>query len=104
MTPILHLGASVLCSHAGTATATTPFARVSVSGQAVVTLATAYVVAGCSLTSIPSPPCVSGQFVTGAARVMAGGVPVATVAGSSTCTPTGNPLVPTTSQARVLAS
>ena len=63
--PIVHLGAVVTCMHAGPAQPTAPFPRVLVSGQPVVTLATPYVVAGCALTSVPSPPCVSAQWVVG---------------------------------------
>jgi hypothetical protein len=102
--PILHLGASVLCSHAGTATPTAPFPRVTVSGQPVVTISTPYVIAGCALTGTPNPPCVSAQFVVGAARVSAGGNPVATYASTSVCTPTGTPLLPVSSQTRALAT
>lgn len=102
--PILHLGASVLCSHAGTATPTATSPRVSVSGQPVVTLSTTYAVAGCALTGTPVPPCVTGQFVVGASRVTAGGVPVATLIGSSVCTPTGTPLMPISAQTRAQAT
>jgi len=102
--PILHLGASVLCSHAGQALPMSPFARVLVSAQPVVTLASPYAVAGCALTGTSTPPCLTGQFVVGAARVRAGGVPVATLAGSSVCVPTGTPLLPVAAQARVLAT
>ncbi len=47
------------------------------SGQPVVTLASPYVIAGCALTGTPNPPCVTGQWLVGATRVLAGGVPVA---------------------------
>lgn len=70
--PILHLGATVLCTHAGQAAPTTPFPRVTVSGQPVVTLATPYVVAGCGLTGTPTPPCVTAQWLAGR-RTGAGG-------------------------------
>lgn len=102
--PILHLGATVQCSHVGTATPTTPFPRVTVSGQPIVTLATPYVIAGCSLTGSGSPPCATGQFIVGAARVMAGGVPVATLVSTSTCVPTGTPMLPISSQTRALVT
>ena len=58
--PILHLGATVLCTHAGPATPLAPFPRVLVSGQPVVTLASPYAVAGCALTGTGAPPCVTG--------------------------------------------
>ena len=100
--PALHLGAVVMCSHAGPAQPMAPFPRVLLSGQPVVTLASPYAVVGCSLTAVPSPPCVTGQWLSGAVRVIAGGVPVAVATGASTCVPTGTPLLPATVQPRVL--
>lgn len=102
--PALHLGATVLCSHAGQATPLTPFPRVLLSGQPAVTLATPYAVAGCALTGTPNPPCATAQWIAGAARVMAGGTPLVTMAGQSTCIPTGTPLMPLVAQTRVLAT
>lgn len=102
--PIVHLGATVLCTHAGTATPTAPFPRVMVSGQAVVTLATPYVIAGCSLSTTSTPPCVTGQWLVGAVRVLAGGTPVALQSGSSTCVPTGTPMMPVVVSPRAVAT
>lgn len=93
-----------MCSHAGMATATSPFPRVTVTGQPVVTLATQYVVAACGLTGSPTPPCVTGQWVVGAVRVLAGGVPVAVQSGASITTPTGSPMLPLMVQPRVVAT
>jgi uncharacterized Zn-binding protein involved in type VI secretion len=102
--PVLHLGATVLCTHAGQATPLAPFPRVTLSGQPAITLTSPYAIAGCALTGSPNPPCVSGQWLTGATRVLAGGVPVATMTGSSTCVPTGTPMLPVVAQTRVLAT
>lgn len=102
--PIVHLGATVLCTHAGPATPTSPFPRVTVSGQPVVTLATPYVVTGCALTGTPAPPCVTGQWVVGAVRVLAGGVPVAVQSGTSVTMPTGTPMLPLVVQPRAVAT
>lgn len=102
--PILHLGATVLCAHAGQATPLAPFPRLLLSGQPAVTLSSPYAVAACALTGTPAPPCVTGQWLVGAARVLAGGVPVATVAGASTCIPTGTPMLPVAAQTRALAT
>jgi uncharacterized Zn-binding protein involved in type VI secretion len=102
--PALHLGAVVTCSHAGPAQPLSPFPRVLLSGQPAVTLASPYAVTGCALTGTPNPPCVTGQWLTGATRVLAGGVPMATMAGSSTCIPTGTPLLPMTAQTRVVVT
>lgn len=102
--PILHLGATVLCTHAGQAMPMAPFPRVTVSAQPVVTLASPYAIVGCALTGTTVPPCLTGQFVAGAARVLAGGAPVATLTGQSTCVPTGTPMQPLMAQMRVLAT
>jgi hypothetical protein len=102
--PALHLGATVLCSHAGQATPLAPFARVLLSGQPAVTLSCPYAIAACALTGTPNPPCATGQWITGAMRVLGGGVPLATMAGQSVCVPTGTPMLPVAAQTRVLAT
>jgi hypothetical protein len=101
--PVLHLGAVVLCTHAGPATPVAPFPRVLLSGQPAVNLSSPYAITGCALTG-SAPPCATGQWLTGATRVLAGGVPVATIAGSSTCIAPGTPLLPVSFQPRVLAT
>ena len=103
--PILHLGAIVTCSHGGQALPTAPFARVLVSGQPVVTQASPYAVAGCGF--VPpggNGPCVTGNFITVATRVLAGGVPVVLQDSISTCVPTATPLIAVQAQTRVIGS
>ncbi|TDB87411.1 hypothetical protein E1264_14700 [Actinomadura sp. KC216] len=101
--PIVHLGAVVTCSHGGPATPLAPSPRVLAGGQPVVTVGTPYAVTGCSLT--PSGVfCASGHWVTGAARVLVMGVPVAVQAGSSVCVATGSPFLPMTVQPRAVAT
>lgn len=103
--PVLHLGATVICSHGGQAQPLVPFPRVLVSGQPVVTLSSPYAVAGCPfVTPAGNGPCVTAQWVIGAARVLAGGAPVLVQSGMSICMPTGTPLIPVVSQLRVLAT
>jgi hypothetical protein len=102
--PVLHLGATVTCSHAGPAQPLAPMPRVLVSGQPVVTLASPYAVTGCALTGTPTPPCVTGQWVAGAVRVLAAGVPLALLSGQSVCVPTGTPMLPLAAQPRVVAT
>src|SRR5213595_3056603 len=102
--PVLHLGATVLCTHAGQATPVAPFPRVLVSAQPVVTLASLYVIAGCALTGTPAPPCITGQFIVGSLRVVAGGMPLATLMSQSLCVATGTPMLPLVAQMRVLAT
>jgi len=103
--PILHLGATVLCSHGGQATPTAPNPRVLVSGQPVATIAAPYAVAGCAF--VPpggNGPCMTGQWIVGATRVLVMGQPVALMSGASTCVPTGTPLVPVVAQTRAIAT
>ncbi|HEU0011862.1 MAG TPA: hypothetical protein VFT34_18755 [Verrucomicrobiae bacterium] len=102
--PIVHVGATVLCMHAGTALPVAPFPRVLVSGQPIVTQACAYTVAGCSLASTSSPPCVTAQWVLAALRVQAGGVPVVVVGSQAACVPTGTGLMVVVAQPRVIAT
>lgn len=99
---LLHQGATVLCSHAGQAQPTVPNPRVRVSGQPIVTQPNPYVIAGCSFVP-PSGngPCVTAQWITGAMRVKAGGVPVLLQDSQAICTPTGTPLNIILTQMRV---
>jgi hypothetical protein len=102
---IVHVGATVLCSHGGQATPTVPFPRVTVSGQPVVTIAGPCVVAGCSM---PPPiagngPCVTGQWLVGTTRVLAGGQPLVVQSSSSVCAPTGTPMIIAVTQVRASA-
>lgn len=102
---VLHVGATVLCAHAGQAQATTPNPRVTLGGQPSVTIASPYLVAGCVL---PPPtagngPCVSAQFVTAATRVTSNAQPLLLLDSQSICAPTGTPLMVVATQMRVTA-
>ena len=101
--PLVHLGATVTCSHAGQAVPVTPNPRVLVSGQPTVLLSTPYTVAGCSM---PPPtagngPCVTAQWLVGTARVTSTGVPLIVQSSQSICTPTATPLIVAATQVRV---
>ncbi|HET8631520.1 MAG TPA: hypothetical protein VFL91_29200 [Thermomicrobiales bacterium] len=102
--PLVHVGATVLCAHAGQAQPTAPFPRVTVGGQPIVTQPTPYVVAGCTLPPPPGAngPCLTAQFVTGATRVFAGGAPVLLQDSQAICAPTGTPLLIVAAQPRVV--
>ena len=103
--PILHLGATVLCAHGGQALPTAPNPRVLVSGQPVATIAAPYSVAGCTFAPpAGNGPCVTGQWVVGATRVLVAGQPVVIQTGTSVCAPTGTPLMPVVAQTRVIAT
>ncbi len=102
---IIHVGASVLCSHGGQAQATAPNPRVMVSGQPSVTLAAPWLVAGCALPPPPAAngPCITAQFVTAATRVTSNGQPLLLFDSQAICAPTGTPLLIVASQMRVTA-
>ena len=102
--PIVHHGAMVTCLHQGLAQPTVLSPRVKVSGQLVVTLATPYVVSGCSLATTSTPPCVSAQWTTGATRVRADGRPVIIQTSQAVCAPTGQGLSVTSVQTKVVAT
>ena len=102
---LIHVGASVLCSHGGQAQATVPNPRVAVSGQPTVTMAAPWLVAGCALPPPPAAngPCVTAQFVTAATRVTSNGQPLLCFDSQAICAPTGTPLLIVASQTRVTA-
>ena len=102
--PVLHFGATVICTHGGTATPTAPVPRVLVSGQPVATIGPPYAILGCPLVPPPMPPCLTGQWTTGAVRVLAGGAPVAIQGGSAVTVPNGTPMIALVVQPRVVAT
>ncbi len=103
---LLHLGAQVLCAHAGQATPAVSNPRVTVSGQPTILLATPYVVAGCPLPPPPpaNGPCVTAQWLVGTTRVTSNGQPLLVQGGQGICAPTGTPLVTVVTQTRVTAA
>ena len=103
---LVHVGATVLCSHAGQAQATVPNPRVTVSGQATVTIAAPYVVAGCTLPPPPAAngPCVTAQWTVGTTRVTSNGQPLVVLSSQAICAPSGTPLMITVTQTRVTAT
>ena len=99
---LLHVGATVLCAHAGQAMPTVPNPRVTVSGMPTVTLASPYVVAGCTMPppSAGNGPCVTAQFVTAALRITSNGQPLLLLDSQAICAPTGTPLMIVVTQTR----
>lgn len=99
---LLHVGATVLCSHAGQAQATVPNPRVTVSGQPTIAMTSPFVVAGCALPPPPAAngPCVSAQFTTAATRITSNGQPLLLLDSQALCVPTGTPLLITVTQTR----
>src|SRR5438105_10229681 len=101
---LLHVGATVLCAHAGQAQPTVPNPRVRVSGQPVVTQAAPYTITGCNnpmMTNGTQPPCATAQWVSAAVRVKAMGQPVLLQDSQAVCNPTNTPLNIVVTQVRV---
>jgi hypothetical protein len=102
---LLHVGAQVLCSHAGQAQPAVPNPKVLVSAQPTVAITSPYTIAGCTLPppSAANGPCVTAQFVTAATRVTSNGQPLLLLDSQATCVPTGTPLLVVLTQTRVTA-
>lgn len=98
---LLHVGATVMCMHAGQAQPLVPNPRVMVGGQPIVTQSSPHAVAGCALTGTPNPPCITAQWSTSATRVLADGVPVLLQDSQAICTPTGTGLLILVTQVQV---
>jgi len=99
---LLHMGASVICSHGGQAMPTAPNPRVKVSSQLIVMQTTTYTVAGCPFSTPVGPlPCVTAQWITGAIRVKSGGLPVLLQDSQALTVPNGIPLNVLVTQPRV---
>jgi hypothetical protein len=100
---LLQAAATTGCPHGGTARPTSAAARVTLGGDAAVTIADVYAIAGCADPPPPSGngPCVSASFVTAATRVLIMGQPALLADSRAVCQPTGAPLVVTATQTRV---
>lgn len=103
---LVHLGATVMCSHAGQANPVTPNPKVRVGSQPTVLLSTQYMIAGCAMPPPPAGngPCVTGQWLTGTMRVTSNKQPLVIQGGSSICAPTGTPMMVVATQLRVKAT
>ncbi|MEQ1903074.1 MAG: hypothetical protein ABL888_02665 [Pirellulaceae bacterium] len=102
---LLHVGATVLCSHGGQAQPTVPNPRVTVNGMPTVTMTAPYMVAGCvfNVSGAPSP-CVSAQWVTAALRITSNGQPLLLLDSQAICAPNGTPVIIAATQTRVTGS
>jgi hypothetical protein len=99
---LLHVGATVICTHGGQAQPTTPNPRVTVNGMPTVTIAAPYVVAGCPFNVSGAPsPCVTAQWVVAATRVTSNGQPLLLQDSQAICAPNGTPVNILVTQTRV---
>lgn len=100
---LLHVGATVQCMHGGMAQPTAPYPRVRVMGQPILTQVAPHTIAGCTFPPPPAGngPCVTAQWLMGAVRVRAMGVPVLVNSSPALCVPTGTGLLISATQTRV---
>lgn len=105
MSFLVHVGATVTCSHQGRAMATTPNPRVQLSGAPSVSLTSPVAVVGCALPPPPSGngPCTTAQWLSGTTRVTSNGLPLVVQTSNSICAPSGTPLIVMSTQMRVSA-
>jgi hypothetical protein len=103
--PLLHQGATVLCTHAGQVTPTAVVARVLVGGLPVVGQPGPWTVAACTLPppTAANGPCVTASWVSAATRVTALGLPLLLLDSQAVCAPTGTPVQVVAAQTRVVA-
>lgn len=102
---LLHLNATVQCSHGGIATPTAPNPKVLVSGMPITTMPRQYVIAGCPFNvGVTLVPCVTAQWITSATKVLAGGEPVLLLDSQAITAPNGVPLLITSTQQKVVGS
>ena len=110
--PALHVGATVMCPHAGTVSISPGSPRVKVAGQPVATLADVYSIAGCPFqvpvgAGTKPQPCIQIQWMVTSLRVKAGGSPLVLQNSTGLCLSAesipGGPPNPTVVQPRVKA-
>ncbi|MCP3137405.1 DUF4280 domain-containing protein [Pyxidicoccus xibeiensis] len=98
---LLHMGATVMCAHAGQAQPAVTNPRVRVSGQPTVVQSNMYTVSACPFTTPGGPmPCITAQWTVAATRVRSGGQPLLLQDSQAICTPNGTPLMVTVTQVR----
>jgi hypothetical protein len=100
--PLLTTAATILCAHGGLAHTISSNPRVRVADQPIVTQASTHTVAGCPFVNAGVPsPCMTVQWITGAARVRSMGVPVPLRESLGISMPNGLPVSVVETQERV---
>src|SRR5579872_3285952 len=94
---LLQQGAMVICAHGGQAQPTAVNSRVTVSGQATVTVNAPYTVSGCVFPPPPNGngPCATANWipVSGTTRVLSNGQPLLLSSSQAICATPGTPLI-----------
>ncbi|GAB3170349.1 hypothetical protein GCM10027059_36630 [Myceligenerans halotolerans] len=101
---LLTTTAKVACTHQGAATPSAGAPRVTLGGTPAVLQSAPYTVAGCAAPSNVGGPDTAGAWTTGTTRVASNGVPLAILASTGTCAPTGVPMQAQSTQTRVRAT
>ncbi len=74
---LIQVGATLLCTHAGTVSIVTSNTRVKASGQFLARVNDQFLIAGCPFNTGGSPmPCLTGKFMSTAMRVKVDGQPL----------------------------
>lgn len=83
----VHVGAQILCPHAGQTSIASTNVRVKVGGQPVALLNDTFMIAGCPFTVPPGTPqpCLKVQWLVGSVRVKIGGMPAVLQDSSGLC-------------------
>ena len=99
---LLNASSSIICAHGGQVQATAPNPRVRAGGAPVVVMTAPHAVVGCPFNvGVTLVPCVTAQWVVGATRVRAGGMPVLLQDSQAVCAPNGTPVTVVMTQPRV---
>ena len=87
MPGFLTTASTLMCPHGGTVMATPSATSVQAGGAPMLTSADTFMIAGCAFTlpsAVPSP-CMTVQWIQGAAKSTRGGAPTLTLASSGLC-------------------
>jgi hypothetical protein len=86
MPGLLTTASTLMCPHGGTVTATPSATSVQAGGAPALTTTDTFMIAGCPFT-LPSgsSPCMTVQWIQGAAKSTRGGAPTLTLASSGLC-------------------
>ncbi|WP_158860377.1 hypothetical protein [Lunatibacter salilacus] len=99
---LLHLGATVKCTHGGQAVPTVTNERVTLMGNPIVMKPSPYSISACPFhVGNSHVPCITAQWITAASRITANGMPVLLLDSQANCTPNGTPLLIVATQTRV---
>lgn len=85
--PLLHVGATIMCPHAGQVSVVSSNTRVLLGGQPAATASDTFMIAGCPFqTPVPKPqPCMTVRWISPAVRVKINGQPALLQTSSGLC-------------------